>query len=88
MADLMSVDDRGVRLLDSVSRRAESDLFMPGNDNNRCTADGGPSVSNPILHRTDRWFSVLGNKVLHKTARFQTAVEHRVSNLRFQITNN
>lgn len=32
-------------------------------------------VSNPILHTTDRWVSVPGNRVLHKTAQFQGAVK-------------
>ena len=84
-ADVLSVGDRAVRLLDSVSRPSVSGLFIPNNDSNCCTPDVGPSESNPILHRTDLWFSVPGNQVLHKTARFQAAVEHRVSNLRLQI---
>lgn len=56
-----------------------------GNGSNRCIAAIGPSVSNPILRTTDRWHSVPGDQVLHNTARFQGAVEHRVSNLRLQI---
>lgn len=64
----------------------QSDGALPAaTDCNRCIAAIGPSVSNPILHTTDRWFSVPCNQVLHKTARFQGAAEHRVSNLRMQI---
>jgi hypothetical protein len=58
---------------------------MPAKDSNRCIAAIGPSVFNPILHTMDRWFSVAGNQVLHKTVRFQGAVEHRISILRLQL---
>ena len=70
LAEVLSVDDRAVRLLDSANRPSVSGLIIPDNDSNCCTVDVRPSKSSPILHRTDLWFSASGNQVLHKTARF------------------
>lgn len=55
------------------------------NGSNRCNAVIDPSVSNPILHTTDHWFTVPGNPVLHEFARFQGAVEYRVSSFKLQM---
>lgn len=66
MAEVLSAEDRAVRLLDSISRLSVRHQFMPAKGSNRCIAATGPSVSNPILHTTDRWFSVPCNQVFTK----------------------